>query len=306
MIAGAAAATGLRPSVEELVALRFAALAASRRPASADRPGAHRSTRLGRGMEFAEARPYVSGDDVRSIDWRQTARRGHPYTKLFHEERERPVLFWVDLSASMGFGTRVALKSVIAARAAALLAWSAAADGDRVGGGVWNGETVTELPPRGRQYGTLALIQALVESSASTTEATAGAAAATLDRLARHLRPGSRIVLLSDFAAFDAAAGRAIAALRRRAAIDLILVYDRLETEAPPPGEYFVSDGRASLCIDTTDPESPASYGREFRARKSGIEALAAKLSAPLLMLATNDDLPARLAGFGRHRPAGA
>ena len=98
------------------------------------RSGIRVSRIRGRGMEYSESRIYLPGDDIRRIDWRVTARTGRPHTKLFHEERDRPVLFVVDLGAHMRFGTRGAFKSVVAAEAASLLAWAAAENGDRVGG----------------------------------------------------------------------------------------------------------------------------------------------------------------------------
>ena len=76
-------------------------------------------------MEYSESRIYLPGDDIRSIDWRVTARTGHTHTKLFHEDRERPVFFVVDLGGHMRFGTLRAFKSVVAAEAASLLAWAA-------------------------------------------------------------------------------------------------------------------------------------------------------------------------------------
>ncbi|PCI06195.1 MAG: DUF58 domain-containing protein, partial [Gammaproteobacteria bacterium] len=88
----------------------------------------------GLGMEFDEVRPYQAGDDLYSIDWNVTARTGEAHTKIFREERERPVLMWVDYRQPMFFATRGSFKSVVAAKIAALLAWSAAQHGDRLGG----------------------------------------------------------------------------------------------------------------------------------------------------------------------------
>ena len=112
------------PALEELLTLRAAARTLSLRaqgPARALLLGSHRSAHHGRGLEIEEVRPYVAGDDPRSIDWRVTARRGRVHTKLFREERERPVWLLVDLGASMFFGSKLQLKSMAAVRAAALL-----------------------------------------------------------------------------------------------------------------------------------------------------------------------------------------
>ena len=109
--------------------------------------GAYDSVFHGRGMEFDESRLYQAGDDVRTIDWRLMARTGRVHTKLFHEERERPVRMLVDARPSMRFGTRDSFKSVLAARAAATLAWAARDAGDRVGGILLRSSGPTELEP---------------------------------------------------------------------------------------------------------------------------------------------------------------
>jgi hypothetical protein len=110
--------------------------------------GAYVSRFRGRGMEFDESRPYQPGDDPRSIDWRVTARSTTAYTKLFREERERPVLIAVDLRANMHFATQGCFKSVNASRAAALLSWAAHHRGDRLGGLIFGDTTHRELKPR--------------------------------------------------------------------------------------------------------------------------------------------------------------
>src|SRR5256885_11295419 len=99
----------MSPGLEELVALRGAARGLrlqARRPSQTRHAGSHRSTQRGRGLEFQEVRTYVVGDDPRTIDWRVTARRGKPHTKLFPEERERPGWLVAGLNAGTFFGTR--------------------------------------------------------------------------------------------------------------------------------------------------------------------------------------------------------
>lgn len=114
---------------------------------------------MGRGIDFAEVRVYQPGDDIRTIDWRVTARTGKPHTKLFQEEKERPVLLIVDQSKSMFFGSRVTFKSVIAAQAAALIAWTALEGGDRVGGLVFSDTGHREVRPRRTKRSVLHLLQ---------------------------------------------------------------------------------------------------------------------------------------------------
>ena len=85
--------------------------------------GRHASRLRGRGHNFEELRGYVSGDDIRNVDWKATARSGEPHIRVYIEERDRPVLLLIDQRHNMFFGTRRAMKSVVAAEAAALAAW---------------------------------------------------------------------------------------------------------------------------------------------------------------------------------------
>lgn len=123
--------------------------------------GNYLSRSKGRGMEFDEVRHYQTGDDIRAIDWRVTARTGKTHTKLFREELERPVLIATDLSASMHFGSQLLFKSVQAAHLASLVAWHAKNRGDRLGGIVFNQHNHIELKPRSRKEGVLHYLHAL-------------------------------------------------------------------------------------------------------------------------------------------------
>ena len=123
--------------------------------------GNYLSRNKGRGMEFDEVRHYQTGDDIRAIDWRVTARTGKTHTKLFREELERPVLIATDLSASMHFGSKLLFKSIQAAHLASLVAWHAKNRGDRLGGIVFNQHQHLELKPRSRKEGVLHYLHAL-------------------------------------------------------------------------------------------------------------------------------------------------
>jgi len=123
--------------------------------------GNYLSRSKGRGMEFDEVRHYQTGDDVRAIDWRVTARTGKTHTKLFREEIERPVLVATDLSQNMHFGSKLLFKSVQGAHLAALVAWHAKSRGDRLGGLVFCDEQHIELKPRSRKAGVLHYLHAL-------------------------------------------------------------------------------------------------------------------------------------------------
>lgn len=129
----------------------------SARPVRSRQAGLQRSPQRGRGMAFAEVRLYQPGDDIRSIDWRVTARRQAPHTKLYEEERERPVLLLCDLGPSLFFASTGAFKQVRCAQLASILAWLALWSGDQVGGIVFNGETLSvQRPARRKKIGTTA------------------------------------------------------------------------------------------------------------------------------------------------------
>lgn len=128
-------ANGVIAELNELIDLRRYVQSIYYRPqGKAIRSGSHLSKLRGRGMDFAEVRNYQAGDEIRHMEWRVTARTGRPHVKIYQEERERPVVILTDFNPSMIFGTRIAFKSVIAARLTALLAWTVIKEGDRVGG----------------------------------------------------------------------------------------------------------------------------------------------------------------------------
>lgn len=298
MTASPGDAIGIATSLRELISLRDGVrhVATQRLATGGALPGAHVSSRRSRGMEFAEARLYRPGDDVRHIDWRQTARRGKAYTKLFQEEHERPVSLLVDLGPSMRFGTRTAFKSVAAARAAALLAWTAAASGDRIGGVVWNGSMHHEIRPQSRHHGALALLR---EVAAAASHPPAGTAdlAAPVRALSRTLRPGSTVVLLSDFSTLGSVSASDIAALSSHADVVLLQVYDNFEADAPPPGCYRMTDGERCMTLDLRTERARLAYAAAFAARCDEVDRLARAAGARVCRLATHDD-PRRLAGL--------
>lgn len=294
----AADTSAIAPSLRDLIAQRerVAAGMSRRGGVTGAGPGTHRASPLGRGMDFAEVRAYQPGDDLRSMDWRHTARRGRPFTKCFHEERERPLLVFIDLGPTMRFGTRVAFKSVLAARTAALLAWATVDAGDRIGGVVWDGRTHRDIRPRGREAGALDLLRHLADTDPTAGSPTApqasaaGGLAPPLRALARAARSGTQVVLLSDFHALDADAEHALLQLRSGARLTLVQVFDALEATPPPAGIYRIGDAQGERTLDLRTAAARAAYGAPFRARRDRLASLARRLGAAMIPLATDDD----------------
>ncbi len=296
--AGRQAGHGARVSLDELLALRFQArglaLPARRRVMSL-LAGGYQSGFRGRGMEFVETRHYQPGDDIRAMDWRVTARTGHPHSKVFQEERDRPVFLVVDYSDSMFFGTRVAFKSVIAARAAALLAWAAVGNHDRVGGMVFGETAHHELRPTGGPRGALRLLRLLTvdprreNPRAFSISENVSALGRGLRRIRRLAHPGSLICLLSDFHGLDQEAERHLQQLAAHSDVLGGFIYDALEAELPPPGRYPVSDGERRLTLNSDDPALRRQYRNHFLDRRAHLEQLFSRHGLRLLSLATHE-----------------
>jgi uncharacterized protein (DUF58 family) len=284
---------GIHISLDELIQARLLAQRlrlAVRETARAPRGGAHLSRFRGRGIDFEEVRVYQPGDDIRSMDWRVTARTGRPHAKVFREERERPVLFAVDLGASMQFGTRVAFKAVTAAKVAAFWAWCAARHGDRVGGVLQRAHGSVEYKPRVGHPGVLRLLSALAEPAVLSTSAPEQGVAQMLQRLRSVAHPGSLIVWISDFHGLNATHEAALNELRRHSELVAVQIYDDLEAQLPPPGRYSVSDGRQTLDFDAANPALRSAYQQRFAQRTQELQTVLNALSIRLLRIATHDD----------------
>ncbi|MBT8100780.1 MAG: DUF58 domain-containing protein [Gammaproteobacteria bacterium] len=263
--------------------------------------GAYVSHFRGRGMEFDESRPYQPGDDPRSIDWRVTARSTTAYTKLFREERERPVLVVVDLRASMHFATRGCFKSVNASRAAALLSWAAHHRGDRLGGLIFGDTVHRELKPRLGRQAALRFVHALAEhpdwqSPARNRHAAGnddGEAALTtaLASLRRVARPGSLVVVLSDFIGLSRTAQSYLSGIARHNEVLAISLNDPFERELPPPGRYrLISGDENEIAIDTYSASARDEYRRAFDARTHEFAAFCQRYGIHQMQLSTDDD----------------
>ena len=284
----------LLPDLAELVALRGAAHGLSlraRRPVLANLQGAHHGARRGRGLEFEEVRPYAPGDDVRNIDWRVTARRGRPHTRLYREERERPVWLLADLHAGLFFGSRRQFKSALLLRAAALLGWTAALGGDRVGALIGlPGSSPRILPPRGREAGILPVLQALVEAQPRSPGGSGrGGLGVALGGLLPLLQPGSLVLLLSDFSSLDETAATALAGASLHNDCRLLWITDPLERAGLPDGQYRVGLPGRLWWLD--GERSRKTWQQAWNARVDRLGDLADRLALPLLHLSTADAL---------------
>jgi len=310
------------PTTSELVSVSLKTLLDLARPAAglnlkhsairAGQSGGYASRFKGRGMEFEEARSYQPGDDIRSIDWRVTARTGEPHTKVFREERERPVFVSLDNRPAMHFATRGVFKSVLAAKLAGLVAWAAQQRGDRIGGQIFTGHVCRELKPQNGKYAVLRFLNAICDQEDDRAEQTVITLEQVLARLMHHARPGSLVYIISDFRGINDQVESHLARLARHCEVVLIFVYDPLESHLPDKGRYrftamdgayaaSLSGTGAATCdqrdvvIDTGDRQRLLKYQQHFTQRLQQLEQIAKKLGLALIQCSTIDDPIQRL-----------
>lgn len=270
MIASGHAGDGIHLTAAELIALRprcHALRLPMRQAAASALAGAYRSRFRGRGVDFVESRNYQPGDDIRNMDWRVTARTGRAHTKVFQEERERPVLVVLDAAPSLFFGTRRRLKSVAAGQMAAAIAWSAVRRGDRIGGFLFAPGRHLEIRPAGGRRGAMRMVQGLVDwlqpgrnsGDAAQLQARTQPLSAALERVRHAVRPGSLVIVISDFFSLDEDSNRHLSRLRQHNDLIACQVLDVAEHELPP-GRYPISDGRNSAILDMGQAGSRRRY----------------------------------------------
>ncbi len=256
-------------------------------------PGDYASPFRGQGLAFYEVREYRPGDDIRSIDWRVTARTDKPYVKVFSEERERTVILCVDANAAMRFGTRGTFKSVQAARAAALLGWQSNGSSDRVGcivfGDVPDGMQFF-TPARSRR----ALWQALklLSGTARGLHKAPVAPETALKYLERVAPTGSLLLVIGDFQDAAGALEKRLGNLRRTCDVVLIAVNDPADREIPAMATIvFADDAGQKLTLDTDSRAGREAYARQWRENRKRLEEIAARQRIGIVDLHTDKDV---------------
>ena len=223
--------------------------------------GEYHSVFKGQGVEFAEVREYQHGDDVRSIDWNVTARIGHPFIKVYDEERELTVVLVVDASASGAFGTGQQMKGEVGVEMSALLAFSAIKNNDRVGLLIFTDEVEVIIPPKkGRKHVLRVIRELLYFQPRGRGTSIAGA----LEYLNRVLHRRSVVFLISDF--LDTGYEQALQLIRRRHDLIAISMVDPRERNLPDVGFVTLQDAESGeqVLIDTHHAE----VRRYFAARQ--------------------------------------
>ncbi len=248
-----------------------------------NRIGGFRSRFKGRGMDFDESRIYQIGDDIRNIDWRVTARTGEAHTKIFKEERERPVFVLLDQMPSMFFGTAQVFKSIVASQIAAQLMWNTLSNGDRFGAMLFGQQQHLEMKPSSNRRNCMRLLNRIVESHQETLSQTFNlnpqAAvknsqtdkprennqfSEALKRLKHIAKPGSLIHIISDFNLFDEACSRNLSNLSQHTDVHCLMISDPIEQNLPPAGLYGITDGFNDGLLNTHQSSVRQNYQMAF------------------------------------------
>lgn len=286
-------------------------------PARSLLSGSERTRFRGRGMDFEEVRLYQPGDDIRSIDWRVTARTQVAHTKIFREERERPVFMLVDQRSPLFFGSTRCFKSVLAAHIAALLGWAALANGDRLGALVFGDHDQRDVRPRRSKHAVLELLHQLqdynhrLKSPISPVPEIlpngqtqrANSLNAILADARRIAKPGCALFIISDFHDLDNKAEQQLFELSRHTDVTLIHVYDQLERELVSNGPLTISNGRERLQLAANEKAFQEAYKNQFDQQLQLLTQICKRLRIPLLSYATQDDIQDGLRkAFGRKK----
>ncbi|AIF46992.1 DUF58 domain-containing protein [Dyella japonica] len=254
--------------------------------------GRHASRLRGRGLNFEEIRAYVPGDDIRHLDWKVSLRVGHAMVRSYTEERDRPALFVVDQRMSMFYGTRRAMKSVVAAEVAALGAWMSFQAGDRAGAVVFDDSQIHSVRARRSRSSVQAVLGALAQSNqALRADSPARINPAQLDgalRAALHLATHDYLVcIVSDFLGADEQTLQLIRELATHNDVVAVLVFDPSARAVPDNGKIVVTEGELQVELDFGRKTIREPLSAMFDQRLQQTVALVQRCGVPTLAIDT-------------------
>jgi uncharacterized protein (DUF58 family) len=291
-------APGVYADLDDLIRIQFKARDFSfkpQQPVTSVLSGRYASRLRGRGLNFEELRRYHPGDDIRTMDWKVTARTRTPHVRVYTEEKDRAVVLLVDQRQHMFFGSRDRLKSVTAAELAALAAWRALDVGDRVGAIVFSDTELAEIRPQRSRRNVMEILGHIVRqnhslAADSTVTPNPGQLNRALEK-ARVLAPhDALVILISDGLGVDDQTQRLTAGLVAHNDVLALLVHDPLRVE-PAGVRMTVSDGSLQMDLDLADPSVGRKMEADFRTEQEDLTRFLRRLSAPLLMISNQGDV---------------
>lgn len=259
----------------------------SKKISSAINSGQHRSRAVSRGMEFEEVRLYQAGDDVRNIDWRVTARTQTTHTKCYRDEKEKPVITFVDQRRSTFFGSHYCFKSVYACHLSALINWSTLARGDRSGGLVLGSYNIHETRPARSNKAVNRWLQLLSNANCEIDINSAHLEPSFfqgLKQLQHITHSGTECIIISDCYDLDIACEKILHQLSRAHAITLYWLIDPLEKTLPSIENITLSNGHDKQTF-SIDKKTQKKQYQQFTDKQEMIESLCRRLSIQLVIV---------------------
>ncbi len=249
--------------------------------------GQYHSVFKGRGMAFSEVREYQYGDDIRNIDWNVTARFNHPYIKIFEEERELTVMLLIDVSGSNQFGTRHALKQEVITEIAAVLAFSAIQNNDKVGVIFFSNQVEKFIPPKKGVTHILRIIRELIDFQPAHRETNIAEA---LRYLTNVIKKRCTAFLLSDF--LDKGFQDAIKIANKKHDLIAVQVFDVRETEIPDVGLIRVKNAETGkrIWVDTTNRKIRQRYQKWFASHQKFLNDIFIRSGVDVARVKTDQD----------------
>jgi uncharacterized protein (DUF58 family) len=249
----------------------------------------------GRGLNFEEIRRYLPGDDVRTIDWKITQRTGKPHVRVYTEERDRPAILVIDQRLNMFFGTKRAMKSVVAAELAALAAWRVFSVGDRVGALVFNDERIVEVRPHRSRRRVMQIIGEVVEMNraldvSQERPSDPGQLNAALEQAVRLAKHDCLVGVVSDFFGADADTRRLLLRLAEHNDVVAALLYDPVKTDLPEAGRLVVTNGALQVELDSGKGKTRRDVAEHFGQELQRIQEELVKSGVPVMLIDTAED----------------
>lgn len=249
--------------------------------------GEYHTAFKGRGMTFAEVREYQYGDDIRSVDWNVTARFGHPYIKVFEEERELTVVLLIDVSGSREFGSVTQLKKDIFTEVAATLAFSTIQNNDKIGVIFFSDKIEKFIPPKKGKKHVLHIIRELIDFTPESNKTDIGGA---LRYFTNAIKKSSTAFIISDF--MDKSFERDLTIANRKHDIVALQVYDIRETELPNVGLVKLKDAETGerIWVDTSDKRLRTTYKHAWGESQLALQKVFTKSGVDTVSMSTSED----------------
>lgn len=263
--------------------------------------GEYHSAFKGRGMAFSEVREYQFGDDIRNIDWNVTARYGHPFIKIFEEERELTVMLLVDVSGSRDFGTVERMKKNVIVEIAAILSFSAISNNDKIGVIFFSDQIEKFIPPQKGRTHTLRIIRELIEFEPVSRKTDISVA---LRYLTNAMKRRVTAFVISDFMDKLPLMEQALSIANNKHDMVGLRIYDEREAEMPSIGMIKLKDAETGeyLWVDTSSSRVRETYRQHWSEKNKQLDSLLTKTGLDYVNISTREDYVKSLVALFKKR----